>query len=249
GLIYEITLSTAGAYLEHVTMGFSEYLRLYKASWLKLHTTSPQLNHYEDRALYSTWQTTFDLIEQKNAASAKLLKLWAYFDREGVYFDLLRHANSTKDEWIQKLTEDELNFNMAVRLLCSFGLVDIDQSHQLQTGSGGYSIHSCVHSWTTFVLNQEWDKRLAQVALTCVASEIPMRDARDSQMLQRRLLQHASRQERLILGGKVDLEGMEWALYMLGILYADQGKLAEAEAMYSRALQGHKEALGPHVEL
>ena len=240
-----LALSTAGAYLEHVTTSFSEYLRLYKASWLKLQITSPQLNHYEDRALYSTWQTTFDLIEQKNAASVKLLKLWAYFDREDVYFDLLRHANSTKDEWIQKLAEDELNFNMAITLLCSFGLVEPDRSYQLQFGSGGYSVHSCVHSWTTFVLNQEWDERLAQAALTCVASEIPMRDAKDSWMLQRRLLQHASRQERLILGGKVDLKGMEWALHMLGILYANQGKLAEAEAMYSRALQGREEALGP----
>jgi hypothetical protein len=29
---------------------------------------------------------------------------------------------------------------------------------------------------------------------------------------------------------------MEWALHSLGMLYADQGKLAEAEAMYFRAL-------------
>src|SRR5438045_5028330 len=31
----------------------------------------------------------------------------------------------------------------------------------------------------------------------------------------------------------------------LGALYGDQGKLAEAEAMYIRALQGYEEALGP----
>ncbi|KAH8704348.1 hypothetical protein GQ44DRAFT_778188 [Phaeosphaeriaceae sp. PMI808] len=240
-----LALSTAGTYLEHVTTSFSEYLQLYRASWLKLQTTSPQLNCYEDRALYSTWQTTFDLIEQKNRAAAKLLELWAYFDREDVYFDLLQHANSTDDEWIQKLTENELNFNTAVTLLCSFGLVDPDRSYQLQFGSGGYSVHSCVHSWTAFVLNHKWDERLAQVALTCVASEIPMSNERDWWMLQRRLLQHASRQEQLISGGKVDLEGIEWALHMLGILYADQGKLAEAEAMYSRVLQGKEEALGP----
>src|SRR5436305_12228352 len=30
----------------------------------------------------------------------------------------------------------------------------------------------------------------------------------------------------------------------LGNLYADQGKLAEAEKMYTRALQGYEEALG-----
>jgi len=31
----------------------------------------------------------------------------------------------------------------------------------------------------------------------------------------------------------------------LGNLYADQGKLGEAEKMYMRALQGREEALGP----
>jgi len=31
----------------------------------------------------------------------------------------------------------------------------------------------------------------------------------------------------------------------LGLLYADQGKLAEAEAMYERALAGRKKTLGP----
>ena len=33
--------------------------------------------------------------------------------------------------------------------------------------------------------------------------------------------------------------------YNLGNLYADQGKLAEAEQMYQRALQGYEKAWGP----
>jgi len=70
-----LALSTAWAYLEHVTTSFSEYLRLYQASWLKLQATSPRLSSYEDRSLYTTWQITFDRIEQQNAASAKLLQL------------------------------------------------------------------------------------------------------------------------------------------------------------------------------
>jgi Tfp pilus assembly protein PilF len=64
-------------------------------------------------------------------------------------------------------------------------------------------------------------------------------------LLQRRLLQHAAKYDRLIVDGKVDVEGMEWALHNLGGLYAGQGKLAEAEKMYTRALQGREEALGP----
>jgi tetratricopeptide (TPR) repeat protein len=239
-----LALSTAGAYLEHVTTSFSEYLRLYKASWLKLQSTSPRLSSYEDRSLYTTWQITFDRIQQQNAASAKLLKLWAYFDRQDVWFELLQHANSS-DEWIKKLTQDELNFNKAVALLCSFGLVDPDRSLQRKFGSGGYSVHSCVHSWMVFVLNKEWDESLARLAITCVASNIPMRDERNSWILQQRHLQHATRQEQLIKDGKVDTKGIEWALYGLGLLYLVQGKRAEAEKMFILALQGCEEALGP----
>jgi tetratricopeptide (TPR) repeat protein len=154
------------------------------------------------------------------------------------------------DRWIQELTKDELNFNEAVALLYSFGLVNPDGALKQQFGSGGYSVYSCVHSWIVFVLNKEWDKSFARLALHCVASKVPMRDETDSWMLQRRLLQHAVRQKQAILEDKVDMEGMEWALYTLGILFSDQGKLAEAEAMYIRALQGHEEALGPkHISI
>ncbi|KAL5371686.1 hypothetical protein DPSP01_014087 [Paraphaeosphaeria sporulosa] len=240
-----LALSTAGAYLEHVTTSFAEYLRLYEASWLKLQRTSPRLNSYEDRSLYTTWQVTFDRIRKQNAASAQLLKLWAYFDKQDVWFGLVRHAHPTDDEWIQKLTEDELSFNEAVRLLCEYGLAHPEPSVGQSSGSAGYGVHSCVHSWTISVLNNEWDDGLARLALTCVASEVPSTDVDEWWVLQQRLLQHAVRQEHSITDGMVDIMRMEWALHNLGILYRNQGKLAEAEAMYSRALQGYEEALGP----
>jgi tetratricopeptide (TPR) repeat protein len=37
---------------------------------------------------------------------------------------------------------------------------------------------------------------------------------------------------------------MLWVYHKLGLLYADQGKLAEAGQMYQRALQGYEKALG-----
>jgi tetratricopeptide (TPR) repeat protein len=239
-----LALCTAGAYLELVTLSFSKYLQLYKASWLKLQTTSPQLGSYEDRSLYTTWQITLNQVQQQNAASAQLLKLWAYFDRQDIWFELLRHGSSMDEGWIQKLTEDELSFSEAIRLLCNYGLVDADLSFRQLSGSGGYSVHSCVHSWSMSILNKEWDDRLARLALTCIAAEVPSRNEKNWWLLQRRLLQHATRLEHFIVDGKVDSDGIDWTLHNLGYLYADQGKLAEAEAMYTRALQGKEEALG-----
>ena len=83
-----LALSTAGLYLEQVTTSFSEYLQLYKTSWLKLQMTSPSLSSY-NRSLYTTWQLSLDQIIRENVLSAKLLKLWAYFDRQDVWFELL----------------------------------------------------------------------------------------------------------------------------------------------------------------
>ncbi|OAL46248.1 HET-domain-containing protein [Pyrenochaeta sp. DS3sAY3a] len=240
-----LALSTAGAYLEHMATSFAEYLRLYEVSWSKLQRTSPKLKSYEDRSLYTTWQVTFDFIQKENAASAQLLKLWAYFDKQDVWFGLLQEARSADDEWIQKLAEDELNFNEAIRLLCEYGLVHAEPSLGQSSWSAGYGMHSCVHSWTMSVLNSDWDNRLAQLALTCVASQVPGTNADKWWVLQQRLLQHAARHKKFITNGNIDVVGIEWALHCLGNLFQDQGRLVEAEALYIQALQGKEEALGP----
>jgi hypothetical protein len=70
-----LALATAGAYLSQTARSFSDYLRLYKESWLRLMGTSPELSSYEDRTLYSTWQISFDNIKGWNPLSANLLRL------------------------------------------------------------------------------------------------------------------------------------------------------------------------------
>src|SRR6266576_506723 len=106
-------------------------------------------------------------------------------------------------------------------------------------------MHGCVHSWTIHVLNREWNHDLAKLALKFVASHVPTREADKWWLTQRRLLQHAARVSYVILNERVTDNGMEWVCYNLGLLYADQGKLDEAEKMYQRALQGKEKAWGP----
>jgi hypothetical protein len=68
-----LTLATARVYLDQVAVSLSDYLRLYKQSWVQLQESSPELDSYEDRTLYSTWQISFDYVKQQNDLSAKLL--------------------------------------------------------------------------------------------------------------------------------------------------------------------------------
>ncbi|KAH8589506.1 hypothetical protein B0O99DRAFT_692400 [Bisporella sp. PMI_857] len=241
---FPLALATAGAYLKQAAIAFSDYLRLYRKSWAKLQKTSPELSSYEDRTLYSTWQLSFDRVEQRNGLSAKLLRLWAYFDNQDLWFELFRHSDSMDPDWIRELVKDELSFHGAVRALSDYGLVEADKSSQERIESRGYSIHGCVHSWTIHVLNQEWDYDLAKTAIKFVGSHVPKEQAIRPWLTQRRLLQHAARCSYVMLNGLVIDNGIEWAYHQLGNLYRNQGKLAEAEQMYQRAQQGYEKALG-----
>jgi tetratricopeptide (TPR) repeat protein len=239
-----LALATAGAYLKQASIGFSDYLRLYGKSWAKLQKTSPVLSWYEDRTLYSTWQISFEHVERRNVLSAQLLRLWAYFDNQDLWFELLQHSDSEDPHWIQELVEDELSFHGAMQILSDHGLVEVDKSSQELLESQGYSIHGCVHSWTVHVLNKEWDYSLARVALNSVALHVPGKQANRPWLTQRRLLQHAARCSHIMLNGLVPDNGMAGTYFNLGYLFNDQSKLAEAEQMYERALRGKEKALG-----
>ena len=237
-----LALATAGAYLNQVTISVQDYLRLYQTSWRQLQRTSPSLVSY-DRMLYSTWNISLDNIQQRNQISANLLRLWAYFDNQDIWFELLCYSGSDDPEWMYELTKDEISFHSAVRGLCDYGIVE---AHSRSDGldSKGYSVHSCVHAWTIAVLNDEWDRNLARFALQCVASHVPEPDSDGWWLIERRLTMHAAKCLLLMAKDPSLGDGIEWALHYLGLLYSNQGKLEQAEEMFLRALEGKEKALG-----
>ena len=95
---------------------------------------------------------------------------------------------------------------------------------------------------------------LVWLAVMIVAEAVPSRDQKQYWILQQRLLPHADRCSKCVrdtLERQPDAEikvcqaGDAGSLHSLGSLYFDQGKLADAEAMYRRALAGYEKALGP----
>ncbi|KAH8723188.1 hypothetical protein GQ44DRAFT_741145 [Phaeosphaeriaceae sp. PMI808] len=221
-----LALATAGAYLKELAISFADYLCLYRASWRRLQQLSPKVSTY-DRQLYSTWQLSLDHIKQQSEISSKLLQLWAYFDNQ----DLCGP------------------FNEAVRVLCNYGLIDVDKSSEGNVvESQGYGMHS---------FNQKWDSKMAGVALRCVGKH-------HSWLTQRRLLRHLIRLDKdgndwiLCTFGNAEkmylraLQGFEKAWGSDHILTLDTGPdhtstletLDEAEKMYLRALQGKEKAWG-----
>jgi tetratricopeptide (TPR) repeat protein len=187
-----------------------------------------------------------DHIKQQNELSVKLLQMWAYFDNQDLWFELLQEGRTGGPEWLCQLTEDELAFNQAVRVLCDHGLIEVDK---LSEGSGvesqGYGMHSCVHSWTVHVVNTEWASEMAGIALECVARHVPNDDAQNSWVTQRRLMRHLSRCWGFVIEGRLGDGGKDWILYNFACMCSNQGRFDEAEKMYQRALAGFEKAWGP----
>ncbi len=67
---------------------------------------------------------------------------------------------------------------------------------------------------------------------------------------QRRHIQHADRNFEIIKEGfHLDAEEGGWVFHKLGYLYANQGRLSEAEDMYQRALRGREKKWGPRTHV
>jgi hypothetical protein len=143
-------------------------------------------------------------------------------------------------------------FTKAIRELPAFSMIEARED------VSAYSVHPVVHEWALQVLGWERKGELAWLAVIVVGKAVPDSTQREYWVVQQRLMPHADCCYRWIGSNVAEtyyLEeneaelneiGKEFldAVHILGHLYADQGKLAEAEEMYRRALEGREKALG-----
>lgn len=139
-----------------------------------------------------------------------------------MWFELLQECQRESLDWFLELTEDQLSFDEAVRVLCDHALVEVDATLlDKRVESQGYSMHSCVHSWTVHVVNQEWDAEIGGLALECVGRHLPDNKQHNSLVTERRLMRHAARSWGFIVDGSVGSSGREDHLQRFGDMFAN----------------------------
>ncbi|KAJ6125811.1 hypothetical protein N7471_010304 [Penicillium samsonianum] len=233
-----LALATAGAYLDQVATSFADYLRNYREKWLRLQMKTPQLISY-DRTLYTTWDLSLDHVRQQNPASVILLQLWAYFDNQDLWLELLEDHSGKVPDSLLAITEDQISFDDAMRALCCYALVErnVVTNHGME--SRGYSMHSCVHSWTIHVLNREWNSEMAKLAVTCVGQHVPSRKTPKYWAIQQRLIRHANRSFDIVKK-EVEIwandESMFEQIESITKLYKDTSRLSKAEELLKLVL-------------
>jgi tetratricopeptide (TPR) repeat protein len=255
--------------LQESRVSVEAYLRFYDQQWDKLMAAENKddapLDDYPDRSVWTTWTISYKAVLNKDEAAAHLLLLWSFLGNKDLWHGLFAAACVASPvaeimllEWIGETAIDELAFSKAMLLLRSYSLVEAVE------GLAGYTIHPVVHQWAYYHQGKLFATELRLLAVVAVGWAVPDRSSRDYALRQQRLLPHVQavsqwaiqahvhkeerRSDNSAEGDAKEKEQQAFldAVHLLGLLYEDQGKLAEAEKMYERALRGYKEALGPN---
>ncbi|KAK4983550.1 hypothetical protein LTR50_007158 [Elasticomyces elasticus] len=243
-----LAIAQAGAFLQQSGCAIETYLKFYEQQWKKLmekqDLSDALLQDYPDQGVWTTWTISFEAVREKSEPAANLLLLWSLLDNKSLWHGLLAEACN--------IASNELDFSTAVQLLRNYSLIE-------DVGDGAsFATHPVVHRWAYHFQTEERRAELARLAVLVVGMAVPDKSRRDYWIMQRRLLPHAQACHLQVLAdrtkrraGSHDTNGVNLqefevliAINRLGRLYSDQGKLAEAEEMWQRALHGSEEALG-----
>ncbi len=262
-----LAIAQAGAYLQESGVGVGIYLKFYEQKWKELMEShdlrDAPLQDYPNRSVWTTWTISYNAIREKDQNAANLLLLWAFLDNRDLWHGLFIEAcrDSTivarrLSEWIGDIASSELQFIKAIQLLRNYSLVEKMEDMV------SYTTHPVVHRWAYHFQGEDSREELAQLAVVVIGYAASDCLSRYYSTMQRRLLLHAEVCSRWVLSGEMERKaisrGMDEvdfdetekqetileAIHLLGYLYSEQGKLAEAEKMYERALRGREEVLG-----
>ncbi|KAK4044690.1 kinesin light chain [Parachaetomium inaequale] len=210
----------------------------YESAWGQLQKLSPQLLTYENRAMYTTWNISFESIRRRSESAAMLLRLWAFFGNEDLWYELLRRGG-TEDgpKWLQDLTETRLAFDQSMRVLCSHGLVEA-HSITAQNGSesSGYSVHA---------YEADNDGSSAWMPATLGLLYADQGRYKEAEAMYERALEGYEKARCKEKAWGPEHTSTLYTVNNLGNLYAEQGRYKEAEAVYERALEGKEKVWGP----
>lgn len=149
------------------------------------------LQDYPDRSVWTTWATSYQSIRDKHESTANLLLLWSYLDNKDLWHGLFAAACEAStivarmlSEWIGEIAVSKLAFIEAMRLLRNYSLVEtMDETMS-------YATHPVVHRWAYHYQGSQFTSKLNQLTVLLVGWAVPSQSARDSSVVQRRLLPH-----------------------------------------------------------
>jgi tetratricopeptide (TPR) repeat protein len=209
-----------------------------------------QLQEYQDRTLYTTWDISYSQLQKEDPIAAKLLKLLAYFDNQSLWYELFSAGfNSDSPEWLREVIADDLSFTSVMSRLTEYCFIEV------QMATESWSMHNCIHDWTLAMLNKDLDGPQLWYAFDCVAASITDDDwdYELGRLIYNRLAAHATRLVRVGFQGGTSMDHIPpdrlGVAQRVAQLLRLQTRFQAAEQLFQHVLAGREQELGPtHIE-
>ncbi|KAL2870888.1 TPR-like protein [Aspergillus lucknowensis] len=239
-----LALATAGAFLRQSTLTFEHYLQEYENHWNIDPRRPVQLEEYQNRTLFTTWDLSYTRLKADDPKAGELLTMLAYFGNQSLWYELFNAGlTNACPQWLRELVHNQISLDSAMKTLADYCFLEV------QTQQRSWSMHMCVHDWTLTVLNKAIDSQKYWYAFECVAGSIPDNTEYLEHSSLSGIAVHATRliHPRFVQAGILDnIEESRLAeIGSIAILLQKQVQFVAAEEMYQRALAGCEKALGP----
>ena len=222
-----LALDQAGAYLKATRCTLATYQQLYQQRRTQLLTERRGKEHPEPVA--TTWNLSFQQVEQLNPAAAELLRLCAFLAPEAIPEEIITKGGQALSTLLVPLASDAYLLNQAIERLSAYSLMTRDPRTQMLT------VHRLVQVVLRDSLSYEdyerWKRRAA-----CIVAQAypPLEFAHWS--THERLLPHALVCARWVEEGPIFSQFAADLLTSAGIYLSARGRYREAEPLLKRAL-------------
>ncbi len=237
---FPLALDQAGAYIEETGCSFGGYLQLYEQHRSKmLARRGKQVTNYP-YSVATTWDLSFQQIEQAQPAAAELLRLCAYLSPDHIPEELLTEGAPHWPPLLQQAVTDALRFNELLEALLAFSMVKRLVHERL------LSLHRLVQAVQMDRMDSEERCLWAQRVIYAVNALFPADAIEvDAWPLCLRYLEQAQACDQLIQQYCLHLPEAADLLNRAGVYLREHASYSLAESLFKRGLVIAEQHLGP----
>ena len=240
---FPLALEQAGAYMAEKSIGFAEYLRLYRHARKQFLAGGSTLAGDYERTVATTWSVAFSRVKSASRASANLLRLSAFLHEGRIPYELLLrgapHLGLRLFVALRWRAEKRAVIANLLQPLTRYSLVRVDVDDR------SYSIHGLVQ---TVLRDQMWRRVQRKWVVRCVdalAASYPNAQHFKNWPLCDRLLLHSMAVTAHMEHHGIVFELAGDLLNNTGGYLNERARYSEAEQLHRRALAVREKALGP----
>ncbi len=156
-----LALDQAGAYIEEIGCGLSDYLKFYQKHRKRLLRARGQDAAGHPEPIATTWSLSFEKVERANLAAAELLRLCAFLHPDVIPEAMITEGAAELGPVLQPVAEDEFELNEAIGELRKYSLVKRDPEKKI------LNIHRLVQAVIKDGMNEqaqrEWAERVVRM--------------------------------------------------------------------------------------